>query len=232
MKKIGILIFAAAIILGVLASSIFSFGRIDQNIFSFSIRKKTKGSGNVVTQARNVRDFKGVDVSGVFQVEIIAQKDFAVEVEADDNLLPYIKTEVRDGVLHIETERRISSRSSMKVRVSAPNIESLDASGVAKVDLSGVKNSELRVNTSGASKVSLGGETGKVAIEVSGASSINADGLRAEAATVNASGASRVSVFATAELRSDASGASKITYSGNPKKVETSSSGVGSVSER
>ncbi len=232
MKKFGLLIFAAAIILGVLVSSIFSFGRIDQNIFSFSFKKKTKGSGNVVTEARDIKGFKGVDVSGIFQVEIAAQQDFAVEIEADDNLLRYIKTEVRDGVLHIESSRRVSSRSGLKVRISAPDIESIEASGVSKVVLTGIKNNEIRVDTSGASKVSIGGETARAVIDVSGASAVNAESLKAEAAAVNASGASRVSVFATAELRSDASGASKITYAGNPKTIETSSSGAGSVSER
>ena len=48
------------------------------------------------TEKREVSEFKAIDVSGVFKVEITAQKDFDVKVEADDNLLQYIKTEV-DG---------------------------------------------------------------------------------------------------------------------------------------
>ena len=232
MKKIGIIVFAIAILLGVFVSSFFSFGRVSGKIFNFSFNKSVKGSGNISTETRDIRDFSGVDVSGVFQVEITAQKDFGVEIEADDNLLSLIKTEVRGGVLRIEAKERLSSEHGLKIRISAPDIDSIDASGVAKVTLAGVKNNELRIDTSGASKVNIDGETANLTIEVSGASSINAENLKAENANVDASGASHVSVFATAELKSDASGASKIVYSGGPKNVEKRSSGASSVREK
>src|SRR5688500_4759608 len=125
MKKFGILIFAAAIILGVAISSFFSFGKADHRIFSFSFNERVRGSGNIVTEARDTGDFKGIDVSSVFQVEIVAGEDFTVEVEADDNLLPLIKTEVRSGVLHIETVERIKSRNGLKVRISAPAVDAI-----------------------------------------------------------------------------------------------------------
>lgn len=232
MKKIGILVFIAAIVLGVLVSSFFSFGRASGKIFNFSFNKSVKGSGNIATEARDISDFSGVDVSGVFQVEITAGQEFGVQIEADDNLLPLIKTEVRRGVLRIETDEKLSSEHGLKILISAPDIDSIDASGVAKINLSGVKNNELRVDTSGASKVNISGETANLIIEVSGASSIDAENLKAENANVDASGASRVSVFATGELKSDASGASKIVYSGSPKNVEKKSSGAGSVREK
>lgn len=232
MKKIGIIVFAVAILLGVFVSSFFSFGRVSDKIFNFSLNKSVKGSGNISTETRDIADFTGVDVSGVFQVEITAQKDFGIEIEADDNLLPLINTEVRGGVLRIETTEKISSEHGLKIRISAPDIDSIDASGVAKVNLSGVKNNELRVDTSGASKVNIKGETANLTIEVSGASSIDAENLKAEYVNVDASGASHVSVFATGELKSDASGASKIVYSGSPKNVEKRSSGASSIREK
>lgn len=232
MKKIGILIFAAAIIFGVFISSFFSFGKVSQDVVNFSINKKTKGSGNIASESRDIRDFSGIDVSGVVQVEIISQQDFAVEVEADDNLLPLIQTEVRNGVLHIRTEDSVKSHNGLKVRISAPDIESIEASGATRVLVSGVRNDALRVDTSGASKVTLSGETAKLGVEVSGASNIDAEDLKAGAADIEASGASNVSVFTTGQLRADASGASKIIYSGSPANIEKTSSGVSSIREK
>lgn len=232
MKKIGILIFITAIILGVVVTSFFSFGRISKPFFSFSVNKKTIGSGKVVTESRDISDFSGVDVSGVFQVEITAQKDFGVEVEADDNLIPLIKTEVRGGVLHIKSERRLSTNNGLKIRISAPDIESIEASGASKVNLAGVKNNELRIDTSGASKIDLAGETAKLSVDVSGASYIDGENLKAENADIDASGASHVNVFSTNVLKIGASGASKVIYSGSPKSVEKSTSGVSSVHEK
>ena len=232
MKKFGILIFLGAVILGVVITSFFSFGQIAPKIFSISFGKKIKGSGNVATERRDITDFKAVDVSGVFQVEIAVQKDFAVEIEADDNLLPLIKTEVRNGILHLETEGRISTENGLKVRISAPDISRIDASGAARVDLSGLQSDELRVDTSGASKINISGETARLFVEVSGASSVDAENLAAKDADISASGASRVSTFVSNDLRAHASGASKIVYSGSPKNIEKSPSGASSIRER
>lgn len=103
MKKIGILIFIVAILVGVVFSNLFSFGRATGSIFNFSLGSGIKGSAVAGSEIRKETGFKGIEVGGVFQVEITAGKDFSVEVEADDNLLQYIKTEVEGDVLHIET---------------------------------------------------------------------------------------------------------------------------------
>lgn len=232
MKKIGILIFITAIALGIVITGFFSIGEAAKPFFSFSFGKKTKGSGRIVTETREITDFSGVDVGGVFEVEIVAQKDFSVEVEADDNLVPLIKTEVRDGVLHIETEKRISSQNGMKVRITAPDISRIEASGVVKVGLTDSKNSELHVDSSGASRISITGETTRLIVEVSGACKVAAEGLQAEDANIEARGASTVDIFATGNLRATASGASRITYSGNPTNIEKKSRGAGSINEK
>lgn len=229
MKKTGIIIFAAAILIGVAFTSFLSLGNTTAKIFNFSIGSGTHGSGNVVLEKRDVGDFNGVDVGGVFQVEIVAQKDPGVEIEADDNLLPLIKTEVNGGVLKISTNGNIKSKSAIRVRISALDIDSIEASGASKVSVSDIKNSELKIDTSGASKVTLSGETGSLSVDISGASSLNANGLKAENATVDASGASYADVNVSEQLIADASGASKINYSGSPKSAEKHSSGAGHV---
>ena len=232
MKKIGILIFIIAIVVGVAVANVLSFGKASGNIFTFSFGSKIQGSGNMSSEVREINEFTGVDVGGVFEVEITAGKEYSVQVQADDNLLPYIRTEVDSDVLHIATTQRISSQIPLRVIVSAPEIDHLDVSGASKVTLFGVKNSELGIHTSGASKLKLEGETSELNVEVSGASKIDAESLRSKTASVDASGASKVSVFVTERLRSEASGASKIQYAGNPASVEKKSSGASSVHQK
>ena len=231
MKKLGIIIFVVALILGVVFSNLFSFGKASARFFNISFNA-VAGSGVAATETRNLSDFTGIDVGGVFQVEVTAGKEFSVTVEADDNLLPYVKTEVRDGVLRISSNERLKSSTQIRVRVSAPEIESINASGASKVSVADLSSSELRVDTSGASKVNMAGETATLTIDVSGASNIDAANLKAENATVDASGASKVEVFVTGKLVSEASGASKIAYSGNPTSVTKDTSGAGKVSQK
>ena len=230
MKKIGIMLFLVTLAVGLVLSNVFSFGRASSNFFNFSLNfKGVKGSGNAATEHRDLADFQAIDVGGVFQVEITAQKDFAVEVEADDNLIGLIRTEVRGGVLHINTEKKISTRNPIRVRISAPDIERLDVSGAAKVTVDNLKNSSFTVDSSGASKIVLAGESSKLNIDVSGATKVDAENLRSETALVEASGACHVSVNVTGELKTDASGASKIVYTGSPANVIEKSSGASSV---
>jgi len=233
MKKIGLIVFAVAIVIGVAFANFTSWGKASGKIFNFSINfKGEKGSGNVRSEIRDLRDFNSVDVGGVFQVEITAQKDFSVEVEADDNLLQYIKTEVRGGRLEISMDRRVKTSNPLRVRIGAPNIEKLEASGVANVTVINLKNSDFAVDTSGASKLNISGETQNLTVDVSGATEINAEDLKAVNANVDASGASRVNVNVSGELKTDASGASKINYAGTPTNVIKKTSGASSVNQR
>lgn len=232
MKKLGIIVFIAALVVGVFFSNLFSFGKVSGRIFNFSIGRGIKGSGNPVSENRNLSGFKSVEVGGIFKVEIAAQKDFGVEVSADDNLLQHIRTEVDGDVLKISSEGRLNPSSPMIIKVSAPNIEHLDVSGVANVTVSDVQNSSFGLHTSGASKINLTGETDKLTIEVSGASKIDAENLRSRAANVDSSGASKITVYATESVRAEASGASKILYAGGATDVVKNTSGASSVSAK
>jgi len=232
MKKVGLIFFILALAIGLIFANMFSFGKTTARFFNFSINSGVSGSGNVISEKRDVVDFQGIDVGGVFQVEVIAQKDFSVEIEADDNLLPLIKTEVSGGILRLETEKRITTKNPILVRISAPNIENLEVSGASKVSLANLSNENLQIDSSGASKITVAGETENLTVDVSGASKIDAENLKTENASIDASGASKVSVFAMNELKTDASGASSIIYSGSPKNLTKKTSGAGSIKEK
>jgi len=232
MKKIGFIIFALAIMVGVVFANFFSWGKAEGKILDFHVNfGGENGSGKMATEARDLTDFTSVDVGGVFQVEITAQKDFAVEVEADDNLLQFVKTEVRNGQLEISMDKKVSTKNPIRIRISAPAIEGLETSGVSNVSVTDLQNTDFSIDTSGASKLKLSGETTNLTVEVSGASEINAEDLKAVNAEVDASGASRVNVSVSGKLRSEASGASSITYAGTPT-VSKKTSGASKVTQR
>ena len=146
--------------------------------------------------------------------------------------MPLIKTDVDGGTLRIETTRRISPSGPIRVLISAPDINDLQVSGVANVTLNDIKNAGLSIDSSGASKIAITGETAKLTVDVSGATKIDAENLKAENASVDASGACKVNVNVSGELRADASGASKIIYTGTPTNLVSKKSGAGSVSQK
>jgi hypothetical protein len=231
MKKVGIIIFVITLAVGVVVASLFSFGRTTSRFFNFSIDVgSVKGSGQMGSAVRDLEGFSAVDVGGVFEVEITSQQHFEVEIEADENLLPFISTEVVNGTLKIETEKRLKTSNPIRIRISAPNINNLDVSGVASVILNDVNNDRLTIDSSGASKLKVTGETSTLNADVSGATKIDAEGLTVKNASIDASGASHVSVNVTEGLNAEASGASRILYSGSPTSISKDVSGAGSVS--
>ncbi len=231
MKKFGILIFIIALAVGLVLGNLFSFGKVSAgNLINISFGKGVRGSGNVTAEKRSVAAFEGIKVSGIFRVEAVAGREQSVEIEADDNLLPLITTEVRDGVLVIATKESIRPRSTLVVRVSNPMIARIQSSGVAKIsatELSGPFELEM----SGASKAELKGNVSELKVSVSGAAKIEATELQATNADIKASGACKVSVAVTGELNANASGASKIYYTGEPANIIRNTSGASRVKQ-
>lgn len=233
MKKAGFLFFLAALIVGLVVANSFSFGSFGGNFANFSMSfGKARGSGNIVLQQREVDPFKSVDVGGVFQVEIVAQKDFSVEVEADDNLLEFIQTRVDGETLHIESDKRLKSKSPIKVRISAPNIDGLQVSGAAKVSATNLNSDSLKIESSGGSRVTVTGQTMKLTVESSGGARVNAADLAAVDGYVDGSGGSSVEVRVSGDLSSDVSGGASVTYNGTPANIVTNKSGGARVTQK
>ena len=231
MKKVKVIIFIAALVIGLMIAKSFGavlgFSNVSFNFFS-----GIKGSGVSKIEKRDVANFKQIDVSGIIEVEVVAQKNFSVEVEADDNLLEYVKTEVDGDTLKLYTKNRISPSTKIRVVISMPELTGADVSGVSKLTANEIKTESFHLDVSGASKIEINGEAKNLKIEASGASKINAENLKVSNADVDVSGATHVTVNATEEVRADASGASKVNYVGEPKNVIKDTSGASRVSQK
>ncbi|WP_299706212.1 head GIN domain-containing protein [uncultured Pontibacter sp.] len=206
------------------------------NLPALAQRQHIKGEGELVSQNRNASGFKGINVSGGFAVELTQGNNEGVRIEAQENLLNSIQTEVKNGVLHIYTSDNISSTKGMKAYITIRELNSVSISGGVKVvgnstfkansfdlDMSGGSKVQLAIDTkklkadmSGASKVELSGVADEVRMDMSGASKVDASELESKRVHVEASGASNVKVFARNELTVNASGATKVAYKGDP----------------
>ncbi len=225
MKRLGLLVFIFALSIGLAFSTNCSFSGIKNS-------GGVQGSGTSKTETRSVRGFTKIDAGGAIAVEVSVGKDFAVEVQADDNLLSNIKTEVSGDTLKIYSSDRISPKTPVKIVVSMPEIENFEVSGASNGKISNVKADDLKLKASGASKIKIEGTAKDLNADLSGASSLEAENLKAENAQVEVSGASQATVSAFNELNVDASGASRIIYTDEPKNLKQNSSGASSITKR
>jgi hypothetical protein len=78
------------------------------------------GSGNRKSEKRDLKSFNAIETSGAYEVNVNCQKPAGFEIEADDNILPLLKTEVRDGTLFVSNDQEYHSSKSPTLRITLP----------------------------------------------------------------------------------------------------------------
>ncbi len=209
------------------------------------------GNGNVREENRNIPEIYEVKTSGSIDVEIQPGDHYAVTVENDENLIPYVITEIDNGVLNIHYKNGYSIiNDHAKVVVTAPTLEKVVSSGSADITSRGViKNSNqieistsgsgdinaevdapsISVSGSGSGNVTLSGKTKDFDCKMSGSGDVKCGNLKSENAVIQVSGSSDVHVFASLSLKVKVAGSGDVYYGGNPSSPEIHITGSGTV---
>jgi len=191
-----------------------------------------RGSGDIETENRNVEEFDSIDASGAFKIYATIGDKHSLSVTADDNLLRYIVTKVRNGKLLLDTKRDLSPRRDIVITITVKNIKQIEASGACEIFVENINNDFLEIDMSGASDIKLQGSSDKFSVYLSGAGNVDAKNLIAKKVKISLSGASDAVVHATESLDAEVSGVGSVDYYGDPDKVVTDVSGVGSINRK
>lgn len=194
--------------------------------------KGIKGSGARKSEKRELQPFKAIDTTGAYQIEVTCQKPASFEIEADDNILPLIKTEVRDGVLYVSNQESYNSARAVALRINLPELTSVSSRGAGDIKVNDANNDDLKIESTGAASIKANGKVKTATFSSTGAGDVDATRLQTEKARVTVTGAASVNVYATEQLDVTVSGAGSVNYSGNPKVVNKSVSGFGSVNKK
>ncbi|MBT2161682.1 head GIN domain-containing protein [Zobellia barbeyronii] len=217
--------------------------------------KGIKGNGNIVSIERSVGDYESIAISGSFDIDLVSGSEGALIVKGEENLLEYIVTEVENGKLVIRVEKGVYLKPSIHkggihVQVPVESIDALSLSGSGdivghttlktadfKTSMSGSGDITLDVDTealtasmSGSGDMNLSGNTRDFKATISGSGDIKAYDLNADNVEATVSGSADIKVTANEKLKARVSGSGDIHYRGNPKKVDTKTSGSGDIS--
>src|SRR5207248_9374857 len=99
-----------------------------------------RGSGTRKTEKKELPAFKAIETGGAFDVEVTCQKPQSVEIEADDNLLPLLETDVSDGVLYVGMKQNYHSSKTIALHITIPDLNCVNISGAATARVTAVKN--------------------------------------------------------------------------------------------
>ena len=197
----------------------------------FNRMSGVKGSGKRETQRREITAFNSIQTTGAFNVEVTCQKDFGLEVEADDNILPLVEAEVRGNTLYLTNKESYSVNTPVTFRITAPNLEGLSVTGAGKIAITGMKNEKFEIDSDGAPSINVAGTTKLIDIDANGAGSIDAHNLQASRGVIESKGVCKVDVDVADQLDVTVSGPSSVTYQGNPS-VNKTINGPGKVERR
>ncbi len=213
---------------------------------SFAQLKFEKGNGNVVKEDRKIESFSRIICRNSINLYLTQGEEEKITIEADDNLMELIITEVKDQSLEIYLTKTVKEAKKLNVYVTFKTISMLQNSGATTTHSQNkIKADNFQLNTSGASDVKLDlevnnlvcdisgasvvklkGSANLMNVEVSGASDFSAGELVAQTCNVSASGASNAFVTAIKAIEMDESGVSNISYSGTASNTKKNGSKI------
>lgn len=188
------------------------------------------GSGKVGKEDRKVPAFHGIAIMIPAQLEAKQGAPGPLSIEADDNLIPYIKTEVKDGVLYIDSKESIQTRSKLSFKVSSAKLDSLQTKGACTAKISDLKGNEFKASANGTVSMNLAGEVNNFVSAIDGTGSVDSSKLKAKKVFVDIKGTGTAKVNASETLDATIKGTGSIKYSGDPK-VKQNIFGLGTVSK-
>jgi hypothetical protein len=115
------------------------------------------GSGVVAQENRTVIGITGVVLAGEGTLHIEQGAAEELIVTAEDNLLPYILTEVQGGILEIRTRSNINLEPTLPIEyhLTVVSLESVLLSGVGDITVSGLMIPQLSLTLSGFGNVEV-----------------------------------------------------------------------------
>ena len=215
------------------------------------------GSGKSATETRALPEFQSIGLSGSMDLVVRQGETQSVQVQADDNLLPFLETVIEAGkdgpALKVRWKQgqSIYTRSKVLVTVVVPKLTALAASGSGDmrvesfntpvfklaisgsgdVKLAGMTTADLGIQISGSGDVAGTGTAAKLKVSIAGSGDVRLGDMKSDDVSVAIAGSGDAVVQAQRTLDVSIAGSGDVTYTGNAT-VKSSVVGSGSVSKR
>ena len=209
------------------------------------------------SQTREVASFSRLNFSGVGELLLSQGERESLVIEADDEVLSEIRSEVRGDTLHIGykpigiLKMLFQAGKPIRISVTMVNILEVVSSGAGNVHAPAINTSRLVVNTSGVGNIAIdhltadeldamisgkgsitvAGKVRQERLSLSGVGSFRAGELESQTALVTIAGTGSALIWAGDSLNVGLSGVGSLEYYGNPR-LKQRINGIGRVHSR
>lgn len=172
-----------------------------------------------------------------------------IVISAQENLMPHITTEVKDGKLIIDTENCINTLEDWSAQIAVAdlkgvynkasgNIRSQGGlpfvemevinSGSGEIDLR-IKGGPVEVQNSGSGLIFLEGVSSTLDVELTGSGDVELSNLMAQDVTIESNGSGNASLWTENTIEIILKGSGNVTYVGRPVSVSEENKGSGEI---
>lgn len=182
------------------------------------------GDDEEITVYVTMKDIEGLSVSGagdiIGETKIVAG-DLDLNVSGSGNMK--IQAEASG-----EVEADVSGSGNLELMGKCKEFNS-DVSGSGKVNMTMTIAGDADFGISGSGRIQASGTAANVKTNISGSGKVLAANLETNRCEVRISGSGDVEINVKSEIDANISGSGSVSYRGNPSKVNSHSSGSGSV---
>lgn len=208
---------------------------------SIPVIKVVKGTGSLTTETREVGGFDSIQLDGVGNLVITQGDSVALQIEAEDNILPYLESDVVGNTLRLGFhdnfwQRTLLPTEPITYSLVVTDLNALTFNGAGNLDMNELATDELSITVNGASQVkindlqadslsiqingtgnvSVAGEVTIQKISIDGAGTVSNSDLKSSQANITANGLGIATVWATDQLDVTINGGGTLNYYGEP----------------
>ncbi len=192
-----------------------------------------RGSGNVISQTRAVGGFDEVTLKGEGQLVIDKNGTESLSITADDDLLPYLTSDVEGKHLILGTKNNVnlSPTKTITYKLSAKDLNAIELSGSGAIDAKGIHSDRLKLVLGGSGDLSIAGTADQQETTIAGSGNYHGENLKSKSVTISIYGSGDASLNASEKLNALIAGSGSVKYTGDAT-VTQQILGSGSVQKK
>jgi carbon monoxide dehydrogenase subunit G len=199
-----------------------------------------------------VSDFNEVELHGIGNLTIQQTDSESLTIKAEDNIIPYLKSEAANNRLTLYIENGVSIRATKPInyRLTVKDLRDLKLRGSGTINVENINTNDLKITTTGSGNVSasidtntlevilsgagdakMDGKTDSQDVNVSGSGRYQAENLQSKEAKIDISGSGSATLNVSDALDARIAGIGSVEYTGDPT-VSKQISGIGELRKR
>lgn len=154
-------------------------------------RTTIQGSGKKASEERQVSDIQRVSLRATGDLTIIQGSEEGLTIEADDNILPHLKSEMRgrELILGPEEGTSINPKTPIKYTLKVKELNRASVSGSGSITSESIQAQDFSASISGSGKVNFAKlDAQDVSFEISGSGKMSVDTLKGKTLQARVSG--------------------------------------------